>query len=291
MAKKSPLRVSSKFTGVRPDTTRKSSKTKMNNLYFESPRGTLAPQKQTDSGQLKSDSNMNPLMSPENPLQSSEFQQIEQQDEPINFDQDMDANLRMNYRITEAEEESSLDRSKLQMKHPIKNVTLYHSLAMNQCPPVEMKPMSMSPVVMMRRGTVQMGREMYHSLDRFAFLSRTKLGCGPEEEIQALKKAHREEVAKLTKSKAVLEQQVELLTIQLHEASERERNLKKTYTSMIQALQNKTENEKLRQSTQKSESNQSPVKEQAFGEVQKLHNLEKVAEENKKLKTENEDMI
>lgn len=123
----------------------------------------------------------------------------------------MEAYLRINNRITEAEEESSLSPGRLQMKHPIKNVTLYHSLAMNQCPPVEMKPMS--PIVnMRRRGTVQSGRELYHSLDRFAFLARRNLGSG-EDEIQVLQKLHREEVAKLTKSKAVLEQQVELLTI------------------------------------------------------------------------------
>ena len=56
-------------------------------------------------------------------------------------------------------------------------------------------------------------------------------------EINSLKKIHREEKAQLVKSKAILEQQVELLTIQLHEASERERNLKKTYSTMISALQ------------------------------------------------------
>jgi phosphomannomutase len=59
---------------------------------------------------------------------------------------------------------------------------------------------------------------------------------------------HREEKAQLVKNKAILEQQVELLTIQLHEASERERNLKKTYSSMIKALQqqNQEGEEKIR---------------------------------------------
>ena len=70
--------------------------------------------------------------------------------------------------------------------------------------------------------------------------------------MQLIQKLHREEIAKLNKNKAVLEQQVELLTIQLHEASEREKNLKKTYTTMIQALQQKQE-EELRKSSQKND--------------------------------------
>jgi len=36
-----------------------------------------------------------------------------------------------------------------------------------------------------------------------------------------------------------LEQQVELLTIQLHEASERDKNQKKKYQIMLKALENK----------------------------------------------------
>jgi hypothetical protein len=46
----------------------------------------------------------------------------------------------------------------------------------------------------------------------------------------------REDKAKFVKQKAILEQQVELLTMQLHEASEREKSIKKTYTTMMQAL-------------------------------------------------------
>jgi hypothetical protein len=65
-----------------------------------------------------------------------------------------------------------------------------------------------------------------------------------EEEYHNFIRSHREEIAKYAKQKAILEQQVELLTIQLHEASAREKNLKKTYSTMIQALQqNKVEQE------------------------------------------------
>jgi len=39
----------------------------------------------------------------------------------------------------------------------------------------------------------------------------------------------------------MLEQQVELLTIQLHWASEREKNLKKNYNTMLEALKKKKE--------------------------------------------------
>jgi len=53
------------------------------------------------------------------------------------------------------------------------------------------------------------------------------------EEINLLKKMHRDEIAKLVKNKAILEQQVELLTMQLHEASDREREFKNRYTTMI----------------------------------------------------------
>ena len=38
------------------------------------------------------------------------------------------------------------------------------------------------------------------------------------------------------KTKAILEQQVELLTMQLHEASAREKDLKTRYSTMINAL-------------------------------------------------------
>ena len=65
-----------------------------------------------------------------------------------------------------------------------------------------------------------------------------------EDDIHNFIRGHREEIAKYEKQKAILEQQVELLTIQLHEASAREKNLKKTYSTMIQALQqNKVEQE------------------------------------------------
>lgn len=59
--------------------------------------------------------------------------------------------------------------------------------------------------------------------------------------MKIIERQHREEIAKFSKNKAVLEQQVELLTIQLSEASEREKNLKKTYNTMIQALQQKNQ--------------------------------------------------
>lgn len=90
-----------------------------------------------------------------------------------------------------------------------------------------------------RRATLRYPGEVYRSVDRFVYMSRPQITA--EDEFQALQKQHREEVAKLLKNKAVLEQQVELLTIQLHESSERERNLKKTYCTMIGALQQKNQ--------------------------------------------------
>lgn len=93
-----------------------------------------------------------------------------------------------------------------------------------------------------RSGSVQVTPNLFHSVDRFG-LYRFTNAPKPADEVANLKKQHREEIAKMNKAKAVLEQQVELLTMQLHEASEREKNLKKTYCTMIQALQQKTQEE------------------------------------------------
>jgi len=71
-------------------------------------------------------------------------------------------------------------------------------------------------------------------MDRFNLYSMNK--DNQSDEIAQLKRRHRDEKAKIEKNKAVLEQQVELLTMQLHEASEREKSLKKTYSTMIAAL-------------------------------------------------------
>lgn len=53
---------------------------------------------------------------------------------------------------------------------------------------------------------------------------------------QVIDKAIREDRAKYSKQKALLKQQVELLTLQLFEASDRERTLKKNQETMINAL-------------------------------------------------------
>lgn len=74
------------------------------------------------------------------------------------------------------------------------------------------------------------------SLDRFNHLYAFNGLEKQNEEVQILKKQLREDKAKFVKQKAILEQQVELLTMQLHEASEREKSIKKTYTTMMQAL-------------------------------------------------------
>jgi hypothetical protein len=74
-------------------------------------------------------------------------------------------------------------------------------------------------------------------MDRFSLLYSGK--DNEQEEVRSLKKQLREEKARFIKQKAVLEQEVELLTIQLHEASEREKLLKKNYESMIKALHDK----------------------------------------------------
>ena len=92
---------------------------------------------------------------------------------------------------------------------------------------------------LIRSGSVQIMPNLFHSMDRFG-LYRFNNQSKQTDEVANLKKQHREELAKVNKAKAVLEQQVELLTMQLHEASEREKNLKKTYCTMISALQQKT---------------------------------------------------
>lgn len=74
-------------------------------------------------------------------------------------------------------------------------------------------------------------------MDRFNNLISIYGKDNVSKEVALLKKQNRDEKAKFTKQKAILEQQVELLTIQLHEASEREKSIKKTYKTMIDALQ------------------------------------------------------
>ena len=74
-------------------------------------------------------------------------------------------------------------------------------------------------------------------MDRFNHLYAFNGFDKQNEEVQNLKKQLREDKAKFVKQKAILEQQVELLTYELHDASEREKSIKKTYTTMMAALQ------------------------------------------------------
>ena len=86
-----------------------------------------------------------------------------------------------------------------------------------------------------RRATINQN-DITQSMDRFNNLISIYGKDNVSKEVAALKKQNRDEKAKFAKQKAILEQQVELLTIQLHEASEREKSIKKTYKTMIDAL-------------------------------------------------------
>ena len=59
------------------------------------------------------------------------------------------------------------------------------------------------------------------------------------EKVKLLEKEIRDERAKWAKSKALLKQQVELLTLQMIEATEREKTLKKNHETVVKALEQK----------------------------------------------------
>ena len=57
-----------------------------------------------------------------------------------------------------------------------------------------------------------------------------------DDKIKQLEKEHRTDKAKTNKEMAVQKQQIDLLTLQLNDANEREQTLKKNYESMIAAI-------------------------------------------------------
>jgi hypothetical protein len=102
-----------------------------------------------------------------------------------------------------------------------------------KCSPRVFQPVARSLRSFRRASANPAAREgVYNSLNRMQYQSFYG-DDDKEQEMHTMVKEQRDERAKFAKQKAILEQQVELLTIQLHEASEREKNLKKTYSTMI----------------------------------------------------------
>lgn len=185
-------------------------------MNFESPknrnRGTENSKSDTINLGSYIDSNINPLESPD----------LVMKQKPLRFNDNSESfKLRAN-RISEVPNETS----ECETVSPVKES--------------DIKVLASTPNLTDQKLLTKGLRKTYSnqkdlissSLDRFNFMAFNGLDK-QNEDVQLLKKQLREDKAKFVKQKAILEQQVELLTMQLHEASEREKSIKKTYTTMM----------------------------------------------------------